>query len=155
MIDKNLDQVVISLVCRLSAALDTNDISEIEACCAKDFHYKIITYIPDIGKESTWFDQPLVGLLDLLKNLDRHLTMRGSFLRHVSQCIIDRTVDNSEIIVKSSVIVTHTPLDGTSHLYAAGRYTDRITCDKEIPRISDRVVHLQTRDLGPGPHLPI
>lgn len=145
-----------NLVHRLCAALDDIDVEGIEACCTNDFRYVIFTHIPDIGKETIWFDQSLDGLVDLMQNLHRHVTMRGSFLRHVSHSYIDRSVSDREVVARSSVIVAYTPLDGASRLYAAGRYSDHIEYnDKDVAQIRLRTVQLQSRDLGPGPHLPI
>ena len=55
----------------------------------------------------------------------------------------------------SSVLVINTDLEGRSTLFAAGRYLDQVDMTGEAPLLAARTVHLETRDLGIGSHVPI
>lgn len=58
-------------------------------------------------------------------------------------------------MVHSSVLLIPTDTAGNSKLFAAGYYDDVIEPDGDALRIIERVVHLETRELGPGVYVPI
>ena len=56
---------------------------------------------------------------------------------------------------KSRFVVMHTDQDGATKLFATGLYQDQVTVKDQCTRLQNRTVYLDTRDLGPGIHVPI
>lgn len=134
--------------------LDAEDFKGFLRFCGENFRYAIKAYSPELGKEMTWLDHGRKGMQDLFAMLPQHVRMRGRFKRHVSVYSIDRLEDGG-VKVHSSVLLIHTDPEGKSVLFAAGHYEDLIDTSGASPRLGQRVVNLETRELGAGMHIPV
>jgi len=119
-----------------------------------DCRYSIRYYSPDIGRDMVLLDHDKPNLANLLTAIVSHVTLPGRLLRQASVCAVE-TDAGGDVAVTSTIIVIHTDLDGTSRLFCAGRYQDRMRVDAGKLRLAAREVVLDTRDLGPGCHYPI
>lgn len=134
--------------------LDAEDFKGFLRHCGDSFRYAIKAYSPELGKEMTWLDHGRKGMQDLFAMLPQHVRMKGRFKRHVSVYSVDRQEDGT-VTAHSSILLVHTDPEGNSKLFAAGHYNDVIELDGDAPRLIERVVYLETRELGPGMHVPI
>lgn len=134
--------------------LDAEDFKGFLRHCGESFRYSIKTFSPELGKEMTWLDHGRKGMQDLFAMLPQHVRMKGNFRRHVSVYTVDRQ-DDGKAKVHSSVLLIHTDPDGCSKLFASGQYFDVIDLGGDAPRLVERVVRLETRDIGPGMHIPV
>ncbi|AQV94089.1 hypothetical protein BJN34_09330 [Cupriavidus necator] len=134
--------------------LDAEDFKGFLRHCGESFRYAIKAYSPELGKEMTWLDHGRNGMQDLFAMLPQHVRMKGRFKRHVSVYSVDRQEDG-QARAHSSVLLIHTDPEGNSKLFAAGQYFDVIDLSGDAPRLVERVVHLETRELGPGMHIPV
>ena len=133
--------------------MNQEDFEDFLSFCAPSFRYRITAHSPELDKEMIWLDQDYDGLAALLEVVPQHLRRVGRMHRHVTVGVIER--DGSEANVTSSFLVVDTNLEGQSQLFAAGLYEDRIETEGEAsPRLLDRRVKLETRDLGIGSHVP-
>lgn len=148
------NEAIVRLICVAALKLDAEDFKGFMRQCTDEFRYSIRTYSPELGKEMVWLEHGHKGMLDLFAMLPNHVRMKGNFKRHVSVYFIDRD-DDQHAHAYSSVLLFHTDLDGNSKLFAVGQYEDLIETAGETPRFLERVVRLETRNLGPGVHVPI
>jgi methanesulfonate monooxygenase small subunit len=124
------------------------------------FRYRIQAYSHDLRKEMTWLDHDRSGMIALIELLPKHHIDGGDWLRQVSVGKVTVDGDDAASAV-SSLSVFHTARDigdahvegGSSRLLLVGRYHDRFTRDGAHWRLAERVVRLQTRQLGVGSHL--
>lgn len=142
------------LVYTTALKLDAEDFKGFLRQCTEGFRYTIKTYSPELGQDMVWLDHNHQGMKDLFAMLPQHVRMRGRFKRHVSVYGIDRDGD-THVRAHSSVLLVHTDPDGNSKLFAAAQYEDVIDVSGEAPRLLERVVRLDTRDLSPGMHVPV
>ena len=99
-------------------------------------------------------DQDYEGMKALLAMVPQHLRRLGSLIRHVTVGIVE--LGEQSINVTSTIQVVHTDLNGSSSLFVAGRYYDQVVLSPTGEQlILERRVHLETRDLGIGSHVPI
>ncbi|WP_077562455.1 aromatic-ring-hydroxylating dioxygenase subunit beta [Polaromonas sp. C04] len=134
--------------------LDAEDFKGFLRQCGESFRYTIKAYSPELGKEMTWLDHGRKGMQDLFGMLPQHVRMKGRFKRHVSVYSVDRQEDG-RAKAHSSFLLIHTDPEGNSKLFAAGQYFDVIDVSGDAPRLVERVVQLETRELGPGMHIPV
>ncbi|MBX3608617.1 MAG: hydroxylase [Hydrogenophaga sp.] len=134
--------------------LDAEDFKGFMRQCGDDFRYSIRSYSPELGQEMVWLEHDRKGMQDLFAMLPKHVRMTGRFKRHVSVYSVDRD-DDRHARAHSSVLLVHTDMEGNSKLFAAGQYEDLIDTAGDTPRILERVVRLETRNLGPGVHVPV
>lgn len=137
-----------------AVTLDAEDFKGFLRQCTDDFRYTIKTFSPELGKEMTWLEHDRKGMRDLFAMLPQHVRMKGRFKRHVSVYSIDSDTED-RARVHSSVLLIYTDPDGSSRLFAAGHYEDVIDTSGQVPRLLERVVRLETRDLSPGMHVPV
>lgn len=148
------NEAIHRLIYASALKLDGEDFKGFLRHCGESFRYAIKAYSPELGKEMTWLDHGRKGMQDLFAMLPQHVRMKGRFKRHVSVYSIDRHEDGSAK-VHSSVLLIHTDPEGNSKLFAAGQYDDVIDLSGDAPRLAERVVRLETRELGPGMHIPV
>tara|TARA_B110000503_G_scaffold78280_1_gene120352 strand:+ start:13 stop:483 length:471 start_codon:yes stop_codon:yes gene_type:complete len=142
------------LVALSCLALDNEDAAAFLALCAADFNYCIEVDSPELRRTMVWLEHDLDGLGELLTSIDDHLRRSGRLLRHLGATVVLED-DDACLRISTSFTVFHTALDGRTALWAAGRYHDDIgTVDNGL-RLLRRTVHLHTRDLGIGSHVPI
>jgi methanesulfonate monooxygenase small subunit len=147
-------EAISRLIYGAALQLDEEDFKGFLKKCGPLFSYRICTYSPELGKEMIWLDHDRESMKSLFSMLPKHVRMKGMFKRHVSIYRVDYN-DDSQANVLSSVMVVHTDQDGISKLFAVGQYNDVIDVSGEEPQLIERVVRLDTRDLGPGMHVPV
>jgi len=147
-------EAVRQLVGLSAQRLDAEDFAGYMALCAPAFHYRITAYSPEIRKDMIWLDQDRAGMEALLAMVPQHLRRLGGLSRQVSGETIE-SGGGGTIEAVSSVLVINTDLEGRSTLFAVGRYHDKVDTAGAAPLLVSRRVHLETRDLGIGSHVPI
>lgn len=148
------------LVADSAQLLDERRFGEWLDLTAASFHYRIEAYSHDIRKNMVWLDHDRNGMVALIELLPKHHTDGGDWLRQVSVGKVEAEGPSAASAV-SSLAAFHTARDigdahvegGTSRLLLVGRYHDRFTHDGARWLLSERVVRLQTRQLGVGSHL--
>jgi methanesulfonate monooxygenase small subunit len=140
--------------------LDERRFNEWIDLTAPSFRYRIEAYSHDIRKNMTWLDHDRSGMVALIELLPKHHVDGGDWLRQVSVGKVTAEGANAARAV-SSLAIFHTARDigdahvegGSSRLLMVGRYHDRFTHDGARWLLEERVVRLQTRQLGVGSHL--
>lgn len=148
------NEAVARLIYASVLKLDAEDFKGFLRHCGESFRYAIKAHSPELGKEMTWLDHGRKGMQDLFAMLPQHVRMKGKFKRHVSVYSIDPQEDGCTRVL-SSILLIHTDLEGTSKLFAAGQYEDLIDLSGDAPLLVERVVRLDTRNLGQGMHIPV
>ena len=148
------NEAIAQLIYSAALKLDAEDFSGFLSQCDDEFRYSIRTYSPELGQDMVWLEHGLKGMQDLFVMLPQHVRMKGRFKRHVSIYSIDKD-DDGHVRANSSVLLVHTDIEGRSKLFAAGQYDDIIEAEGETPCFLERTVRLETRDLGPGMHIPV
>jgi methanesulfonate monooxygenase small subunit len=139
---------------RTSRCLDALDFEGFLALCTMDFRYTVEVWSPDLRRDMTWFDHDRASIEALFGSVHEHIVRPERTLRHLGQSLVDlQGVDVAS--VDSSVAVFLTDTHGDSRLWAVGRYLDHIERHDGSWLLAQRVVRLETRDLGIGSHLPI
>lgn len=143
------------LIYRSCLALDDRDYTAFLALCDAGFRYKVSTYSPEIRKEMTWLDHDRTGMETLFTNLPRHNSDHSPLTRHATVYTVDFDSSKKQFSVVSALQVFRTALDGgATELYAVGRLLDTVKLDGDTPKLAQRVVRVETRQLGFGSHIP-
>jgi methanesulfonate monooxygenase small subunit len=138
----------------LSEKLDNELYEEFLASCDANFHYQVGAFSPELGKEMIWLDHDYKEIRNLMLLIHQHVRMKGEFTRNVSMVRV-KNIEQECYEVRSQVMVMHTDQYGTTKLFAIGSYSDKITRQQDQLRLLERKVHLHTRNLGPGIHVPV
>lgn len=155
-----LRAAVADVVHRSALYLDELRFGEWLDLTAPEFRYRIEAQSPDIRKLMTWLDHDRTGMAALVELLPKHHVNGAGWLRHVVLGSVEAEPGGVARAV-SSVAVFHTLVDvgdahvdgGSTQIFAVGRYFDRLRFDGTRWLLSERVVRLQTRQLGTGSHL--
>ena len=131
-------------------------------CDPQSFRYRVMNYSPEIRKEQCWADRDFKAMKAGFELLPRHNSDRSKLTRQVSIYTVDYDAQAHEANVVSALTVYRTALDGgmsyiesgQTSLYAVGLYKDRIRVNGEAPKLLERVVQLDTRQLDVGSHKP-
>ena len=131
-------------------------------CDPQSFRYRVMNYSPEIRKEQCWADRDFKAMKAGFDLLPRHNSDRSKLTRQVSIYTVDYDAQAREANVVSALTVYRTALDGgmsyiesgQTSLYAVGLYKDRIRVNGEAPKLLERVVQLDTRQLDVGTHKP-
>jgi 3-phenylpropionate/cinnamic acid dioxygenase small subunit len=142
---------LVALSCLL---LDEEKFDAYLALFSPESRYSIRTYSPELRKDISMLDLDRTELGVLFKNLPKHVRLPGRFLRLANGTVVESTGDD-EVSIATSVLVTHTDLEGISRVFAAGRYRDKVMMVDGKPRIGEREVRVDTRQFGPGSHIPL
>lgn len=148
------------LVAEGAQLLDERRFGEWVDLTAPSFRYRIEAYSHDIRRNMTWLDHDRNGMIALIELLPKHHVDGGDWLRQVSVGKVASEGASAASAV-SSLAVFHTARDvgdahvdgGSSRLLLVGRYHDHFSHDGTRWLLSERVVRLQTRQLGVGSHL--
>jgi methanesulfonate monooxygenase small subunit len=144
------------LVYRAALALDAADYAGFLGLCAPEFHYTIGAYSPEIRRQMTWLDHDKAGLENLFETLPRHNSDRAPLSRHVTVYTVDLEPGDDEAKLVTALLVFQTQLDGgASGLVAVGKIHDRARLISGAPRLVQRRIQLDTRELGIGTHIPL
>ena len=149
------ERAVRETVYRTCLALDAENFPAFLDLCSPSLRYRITAYSPEIRKEMIWLDKDFAGMKALLEMVPQHLKRVGTLKRHVSVYTMDFVSGSQLAELTSSFLVVHTDPEGQSKLFAAGMYYDRVEFGPDRPLLADRRVHLETRDLGIGSHIPL
>lgn len=148
------DDDIKSVIYQSCIYLDDERFADYISLCAPDYRYRITTYSPDLRKDMVWLDHGRQDLATLLDNVANHVRLPGKLTRQASVYVVNR--DRGGVAqVTTSLIVTYTEPDGASRVYAVGRYHDVLDVSGDTPLLTSREVRLETRDLGPGSHIPM
>ena len=149
------DDGVKAVVYRSCLALDDERFGDYLALCADDFRYRVTAYSPELRKEMVWLDRGREQLANLLESVDNHVRLPGRFTRQANVYLVEREPAKGWATVTASLVVMYTDPQGVSRVFAVGRYVDSIEVAGVRPLLKSREVQLETRELGPGSHLPI
>lgn len=127
---------------------------------SSDLQYRITAHSPEIRKQMTWLEHDRQGLVALFELLPKHHVNHAQWQRHASlyQVVADSA---TEVRAVTSLVVHHTLLDvgdvhedaGATQVFAVGRYHDKYRLEQGRWLLTDRTVHLETRQLGIGTHM--
>jgi len=148
LLDRHAVQDLVYRSCILLDAARYDDWLEL---LVPQFRYRIVAYSEEIRKDMVWLDHGPDELKALFKNLTSHVRVLGTFRRQVGVFEETERSDNT-IRIASSVVVYHTTPAGASKLFALAHYNDVAVLNGE-PRLQERTVHLETRQLDFGPHV--
>ena len=131
-------------------------------CDPQSFRYRVTNYSPEMRREQIWADRDFKAMKSGFDLLPRHNSDHSKLTRQVQVYTVDYDDEAKEANVVSSLTIYRTQLDGTmsyiesgqTSLYAVGLYKDHIRFDGGVPRLVDRVVQLDTRQLDVGTHRP-
>ena len=153
-------EAVVDVVYESCLALDNGQWSEFLALCDPErFRYRIKNFCPEIRREQTWMDQTFEQLQHLFELLPRHNSDRPKLTRHAT-VYRKRSGGENVFTLTSHLTVYRTEWDGgnshlhsgTTSLYVVGRYIDTICVMDDGPRLTSRVMDLDTRQVGIGMH---
>lgn len=139
--------------------LDERRFGEFLDLGTSDLRYRIQAYSHDLRKDMTWLDHDRAGLLALIELLPKHHVNGADWLRQVTLQTVTRLSDTEASSV-STLAIFQTVVDvgdshvdgGSSQLFAIGRYHDQLRFEDGRWLLAERVVRLQTRQLGTGSH---
>jgi hypothetical protein len=131
-------------------------------CEPQSFRYRVTNYSPEIRKEQCWADRDFKAMKASFDLMPRHNSDRSKLTRQVQVYTVDYDAQAKEANVVSALTVYRTQLDGTmsyiesgqTALYAVGVYRDRVRVADDAPKLVERVVELDTRQLDVGTHKP-
>ena len=142
------------LVYRSCLALDDRDFKGFLDLCDPTFRYKVTAYSPEIRKDMTWLDHDKAGMETLFTQMPRHNSDHSPLARHATVYTVK--VNGAEAEVVSALQVFRTALDGgATELYGVARLIDTVKLDGDNPKLTRRIVRMETRQLGFGTHIPL
>lgn len=137
-------------------AMDREDFGAYLSLCSPDYHYAIRAYSPEIRRDMTWLEKDLGHLKALLELIPKQNRDRNPLRRSISVREVTSENGKNEVTVRSDLHVYRVLLDGgEAQIFAIGKYTDRIDMSGDAPKLLDREVRLDSRDLGAGYHIPL
>ena len=162
--DAAIQHRVDELVYESCLALNAEDWGTFLGWCEPErFRYRIVNFSPEIRREQCWMDRDWKGLKSLLDLLPKHNSDHSPLTRHATVYRVRVDADAGEAAATTMVAIYRTQLDGVnSHfesgqtaLFAVGRYEDRIRIQGDQPRLLERTVRLDTRQVDIGSHFPL
>jgi methanesulfonate monooxygenase subunit beta len=140
---------------KASLALDAKVFADFFALCDEAFNYKITAHSPEIRKDMIFLEHDRKGLETLITNLPKHNSDHSPITRHVNVYTIDVAGDGKSAQVVSALQVYKTTIDGGfTELFAVGKIYDTVKLSSGRALLADRRIHLDTRMLGIGYHIP-
>jgi len=154
-LEADVRTAVAEAVYRASMALDAKEFGAFFALCDDSFHYLITAHSPEIRKDMTWLEHDRKGLETLIVNLPKHNSDHSPITRHVTVYTVEVAADGASAKVVSALQVFRTTLDGgVTELFAVGKMYDTVKITEAGPKLAHRRIHLDTRMLGIGYHVP-
>lgn len=148
----NKDQIE-DLIARASSLLDAEKFAEWIDLCATGFEYSITAYSDEIGQKVHWMVQDKTSLQTLVGSLGAHERDGGKIRRHLGTVRLVERGDRPR--AESSVILWHTDMQGTTQLFAVGKYVDDFVVANDALLFERREVMLDTRRLPYTSHVPL
>ena len=126
------------------------------------FKYSITNYSPEMRRDQCWMERDYKGLQQLFGLLEKHNSDNSPLTRHASVYTVEMNDARSEADVVSLFTIYRTQLDGINSpvtsgqtaLYAIGKYLDTVALHPSGPKVVERRVRLETRQLDIGSHIP-
>lgn len=141
------------LIYRSCLAMDDRDFKGFLALCDAGFRYKVTAFSPEIRKDMTWLDHDRAGMEALFTQLPRHNSDHSPLTRHATVYTVKMNGQTAEVL--TALQVFRTALDGgATELFAVARLVDTVKLDGGEPKLAQRVVKIETRQLGYGSHIP-
>jgi methanesulfonate monooxygenase subunit beta len=151
----NVRTAITELIYRANLFLDAKDFAAFFKLCDEKFHYIITAHSPEIRKDMIWLEHDRKGLQTLIGNLPKHNSDHSPITRHTTVYTVEVDTAGNEAKVVSALQVFRTSLDGgATELYAVGKQYDTVALGAGGPMLVDRRIHLDTRMLGIGYHIP-
>jgi methanesulfonate monooxygenase small subunit len=130
--------------------------------CDASFQYRVVAFSPEIRREQCWADRSYKVMKAHFDLMPRHNTDHSKLTRQVQVYTVDYDEATREARVVSALTIYRTQLDGINSylesgqtsLYAVGVYKDRVKLVDNVPKLIERVVELDTRQLDVGTHKP-
>lgn len=151
------DAAVRDLIYRSCLLLDEEDFNGYLDLCTPDFHYKITAYGQEIRREMTWLDLTREKMSVLFDEIPDHVRLPGTFVRMANVYTVDRQRESDRRLVAATTLITvyYTTPEGSTRVFAVGKYHDLIELNGVRPLLASRHVRLETRDIGKGCHVPL
>ena len=103
----------------------------------------------------TWLEHDRAGMATLFANLPKHNSDHSLLSRHATVYTIEEQANGETAKVTSALQVFRTTLDGgATELFAVGKMTDLVQLSAAGALLLDRNIHLETRMIGFGFHIP-
>lgn len=141
------------LVAKASSLLDAENFAEWITLCATGFEYSITAFSDEIGQKVHWMVQDRTSLQNLLETVNGHERDGGKIRRHLGMVRLVEKGDKPR--AESSVILWHTDMQGTTQLFAVGKYVDDFVVTNDALLFERREVVLETRRLPYTSHVPL
>jgi len=142
---------LVALSCLL---LDEEKFDQYLGLFIPESRYSIRAYSPDLRKDVSFLDLDYAEMEVLFRNLPRHVRLPGRFLRLANGTVVESN-DGTQLSITTAVLVAHTDLEGVSRVFATGRYRDKVAAVDGKARLIEREVRVDTRQFGPGSHIPL
>jgi methanesulfonate monooxygenase subunit beta len=147
--------LVEEVVYRSCLLLDERDFEGFLELCEVDFRYTVHAHSPELRREMVWLDLDRPGMQTLFRNLPRHHSDPSPLTRHATVYTVAFDPLETQAAVVSALQVFRTALDGgATSLFAVGKMRDTVSLTNGKARLARRAIHLDTRQLGIGSHIP-
>ena len=143
-----------NIIVEASSLLDEERFEDWISLCAPEFEYKITAFSDELGTKMHWMHQGRDALANLLANVRFHERNPGRIRRHLGAMRLIETGD-AHARTESSVTLWHTDEQGTTQLFAVGKYIDQFVATDSTVLFANREVALDTRRLPFGSHVPL
>lgn len=148
------DRIQLSeLILYTGLCLDQEDFKGYLSVFSDDAEYQVVSHVPEIAHPVAWLDLTKTSLESLLMSTERHVWNTGLRTHQISASSFSFEPSHADAV--STVSIFRTDSDGTTKLYAVGRYHDRWVRPADRWLLSRRVLHLDTRVLAPPSGMPM
>jgi methanesulfonate monooxygenase subunit beta len=135
--------------------LDDRDFEGFLELCEVDFRYTVHAHSSELRREMVWLDLDRSGMQTLFQTLPRHHSDPSPLTRHATVYTVAFDPAKTQADVVSALQVFRTALDGgATSLFAVGKMRDTVSLAHGKARLARRAIHLDTRQLGIGSHIP-
>ncbi len=149
----NTARELVTASCR---AMDVEDFEAYLGLCAEFFNYKITAHSREIRRDMVWLDKDKHHMKELLATIPKQNRDRTPLMRHATISSISSVEGTLIVDVRSNLAIYRTELDGgITNIFAVGVYIDSIDMSGAEAKLLTRTVHLETRMLGLGNHVPL
>src|SRR5262245_57278447 len=146
-------QQIEELIYRSCLALDDRDFKAFLDLCDEGFRYKVSAYSPEIRKDMVWLDHDKKGMEALFTQLPRHNSDHSPLTRHAT--LYTAKVNGAQAEGGCALEGFRSALDGrATDLCSVARLIDTVKLGGATPKPAQRLVKMETRQLGFGSHIP-
>jgi 3-phenylpropionate/cinnamic acid dioxygenase small subunit len=146
-------EAIRTLIQKTAAFLDNEELGEWIGLFAENSEYELVTYGPEIRSPMTWWKSTRDKLKDVLEEVPEHVRDTGQRRHLVTPVSV--SVSGGSASAESHFVVIRTDPDGTSAVYASGRYEDELINEDGRWLYTVHRCVLDTRMLGTGTHVPL